>query len=69
MREACIPPLAGLNTEVDVQLEAIVRTALANEPADRYESPTRLAEALTRYLHTRGTVTTAYDLRAVLLDD
>ena len=54
------------NPEVDRQLDAIVRTALAKEPDDRYEDVDKLSNSLLGYLSSRGLVTTAYDHCAVL---
>lgn len=68
VRAATIPPLAELNPTVERHLEAIVRTAVAKEPEDRYEHVAQFREALERYLADRGVVSTPYDLRAVLGD-
>jgi serine/threonine-protein kinase len=68
VRQGSIPPLAVLNPEVDAQLEAILRTALAKDPADRYENVGAFAAALSRYASMRGIMATDYDLRAVIGD-
>ena len=43
VRQARVPSIAALNPEVEPELEAIVRKALAREPNDRYQSAADLA--------------------------
>jgi serine/threonine-protein kinase len=69
VRGAIIPSLIAFNDEVDRDLDAIVRKALANERFARYDSIDELGEALLQYLSARGIVMTSYDLRAVLGDE
>jgi serine/threonine-protein kinase len=66
VREAFVPPLTNLNPEVNSDLEAIVRTALAKNPKERYETVEQLGGALGAYLSRRGIVMSVSDLRSLL---
>ncbi len=49
VRQARVPSLQALNPEIDAELEAIVRKALARDPAERYQHAEDLGEALVQY--------------------
>jgi hypothetical protein len=66
VREAFVPALTSLASDVDARLEVIVGTAVAEAPADRYENLKELSDALADYLTSRGLVSTPYDLRELL---
>lgn len=62
VRAAIIPA-----SDVDRDIDAILRRALAKECAARYDSVDELARALLDYLTVRGIVITSNDLRALLV--
>jgi hypothetical protein len=68
VRSASIPPLASLVPDMDPYLDAIVRTALAVEPADRYESLDAFRDALVQYLSQRNIVIGPAELRGAFAD-
>jgi serine/threonine-protein kinase len=72
IRRARIPSIAAINPSVDLELEGIVRKALARNRDDRYETAADLGEALTTYLFSHGLKATARDValavRAVQAD-
>ena len=54
VRQAKIPSIAALNTEIEPEIEAVVRKALARDPNDRYANAEDLQQALAQYLFSRG---------------
>jgi len=48
--KAYVPPLKNLNPEVDEDLEAIIRKALARDPNDRYQTAEELQIAIFEYV-------------------
>ncbi|WP_428268679.1 serine/threonine protein kinase [Haliangium sp.] len=68
VRQARIPSIAALNPEVEQELEAIVRKALARDPAERYQHAADLGDALAQYLFSRRMKVTARDLAALVKD-
>ena len=68
MRQARIPSLSALNPEIDAELEAIVRKALARDPDDRYQNAGDLGEALSQYLFSHRMKVTARDITTLVRD-
>ncbi|GAB4559792.1 MAG: hypothetical protein Tsb0020_05910 [Haliangiales bacterium] len=68
VRQARIPSIAALNPEIEPDLEAIVRKALARDPNERYQNAADLGDALAQYLFSRRMKVTARDLAAVVKD-
>ncbi len=54
VRNAKIPPIRPQNPQVEVELEDIVRKALAKRKEDRFQSATDLQDALAQYSYSRG---------------
>ena len=46
VRQARVPSIAALNPEIEPELEAVVRKALARDPNERYQSAADLGDAL-----------------------
>jgi eukaryotic-like serine/threonine-protein kinase len=68
VRQARVPSVAALNPEVEPELEAIVRKALAKEPDDRYQSAADLGDALAQYLFSRRMKVTSRDIASLVRD-
>src|SRR3954463_6548754 len=68
VRQARIPSIAALNPEIEPELEAVVRKALAREPNDRYQSAADLGDALANYLFSRKMKVTSRDIAALVRD-
>ncbi|HET9987472.1 MAG TPA: serine/threonine-protein kinase [Kofleriaceae bacterium] len=68
VRQARVPSIAALNPEVEPELEAIVRKALAREPNDRYQNAADLGDALTQYLFSHRMKVTARDIANIVRD-
>jgi serine/threonine-protein kinase len=68
VRQARVPSLSPLNPEVDADLDAVVRKALARDPRDRYQHATDLQEALAHVLFSRGWKVTSNDIRALVAE-
>jgi len=65
--QACeCPPPELLRPEVPSELVAIVKTAMARLPADRYQDAGRMYEALLAFLYTQGSRYAAHDLAEFL---
>lgn len=62
VREARIPSIGAINVDVDIELEQIVKKALARNPDDRYQHAADLGDALSQYLFSRGIKVTARDI-------
>ncbi len=68
VREAHVPSIAAVNPWVEPELEAVVRKALAREPADRYQDAADLGDALTHYLFSRGMKVGARNVAGLVTD-
>jgi serine/threonine protein kinase len=68
VRQAKIPSVQAINPEVDSDLEAVVRKALARDPRDRYQSANDLQEAIAQILFSRSMKVTNTDVRALVLE-
>ncbi len=68
VRQARIPSMAAHNPEIEPELEAIVRKALARDPQDRYSAAADLGDALTQYLFSRRMKVTARDIAGLVRD-
>ncbi len=64
VRQAKVPSITADNPDVEPELDAIVRKALALDPDDRYQDAADLADDLSQYLYSRGMKVTARDLAA-----
>jgi serine/threonine protein kinase/tetratricopeptide (TPR) repeat protein len=65
--QACeYPPIELLRPDVPPELVAILRTALAKEPVDRYPDAGRMYEALLAFLYAQGSRFGAHDLAELL---
>jgi serine/threonine-protein kinase len=68
VRQARIPSIAALNPEVEPELEAVVRKALAKDVNDRYQNAADLGDALAQYLFSRRMKVTARDIAGLVRD-
>jgi serine/threonine-protein kinase len=68
VRQARVPSIAALNPEIEPELEAIVRKALAKDVNDRYQSAADLGDALAQYLFSRRMKVTARDIAGLVRD-
>jgi serine/threonine protein kinase len=68
VRQARVPSIAALNPEIEPELEAVVRKALARETDDRYQNAADLADALAQYLFSRRMKVTARDIATLVKD-
>jgi serine/threonine-protein kinase len=68
VRQARVPSIAALNPEIEPELEAIVRKALAKDVSDRYQNAADLGDALAQYLFSRRMKVTARDIAALVRD-
>ena len=68
VRQAKIPSVQAINPEVDSDLEAVIRKALARDPRDRYQNANDLQEAIAQILFSRGMKVTNTDVRALVLE-
>ncbi|HUJ58230.1 MAG TPA: serine/threonine-protein kinase [Kofleriaceae bacterium] len=68
VRQARVPSIAALNPEIEPELEAVVRKALARDPADRYQNAADLGDALAQYLFSRRMKVTARDIAGLVRD-
>jgi eukaryotic-like serine/threonine-protein kinase len=68
VRQARVPSMAALNPEIEPELEAVVRKALARDPQDRYPHAADLGDALSQYLFSRRMKVTARDIAALVRD-
>jgi eukaryotic-like serine/threonine-protein kinase len=62
VRQARIPSIIAVNPNVDLELDAIVRRALAREREQRYDTAADLGEALSAYLFKHGLKATSKDV-------
>src|SRR5262245_58035283 len=68
VRQARVPSIAALNPEIEPELEAIVRKALAKDVNDRYQNAADLGDALAQYLFSRRMKVTARDVAGLVKD-
>ncbi|KAB2896996.1 MAG: serine/threonine protein kinase, partial [Kofleriaceae bacterium] len=68
VRQARIPSIQALNPEIEPELEAVVRKALARDPNDRYQHAADLGDALAQYLFSRRMKVTARDIAQLVRD-
>ncbi len=68
VRQAKVPSMAALNPEIELELEQVVRKALARDPEERYASANDLADALAQYLFSRRMKVTARDISNLVKD-
>ncbi len=68
VRQARVPSIAAINPEIDAELEAIVRKALARDPDDRYASAADLGDALSQFLFSHRMKVTARDIANLVRD-
>lgn len=66
VRQAHVPPIAPQNPEVGPELEAIIRKALAKDPAQRYQRADDLGDALAQYLFGHNLKVTARDIEQLV---
>jgi serine/threonine-protein kinase len=66
VRDADIPSLRALNPAVPMELEEILRKALARNVEDRFQTAQELGRRLSGYLAATGSVVTAYDVAAYM---
>ncbi len=62
VQQASVPSIAHLNTEVDLELEELLRKSLSRNPSDRYQSAREFGDALAGYLFSHQMKVTAYDI-------
>ena len=68
VRQARVPSIAALNPDLEPELEAVVRMALARDPKDRYQEAADLGDALAQYLFSRRMKVTSRDIAAIVRD-
>src|SRR5215471_1775581 len=66
VRQARIPAIQPLNPDVDADLEAVVRRALAREPRDRFQGAADLQDAIAQILFSRGMKVTSRDIATIV---
>src|SRR5262245_3817831 len=62
VRQARVPSIQQQNREVEPELEAIVRKALARDATARYQTAGELQESIAQYLFSRGMKITSRDI-------
>jgi serine/threonine-protein kinase len=68
VRQARVPSIAALNPEIEPELEAVVRKALAREVDERYQNAADLGDALAQYLFSRRMKVTSRDIAGLVRD-
>jgi serine/threonine protein kinase len=68
VRQAKVPALQPLNSEIEPELEQVVRKALSKDPEDRYQNAADLGDALAQFLFSRRMKVTARDIAALVKD-
>ena len=63
-----MPSLTALNPNIDAELDGIVRTALARDPAQRFQSAADVGDALAHYLFAREWKVTSRDVANLVRD-
>ena len=68
VRQARVPSIAALNPEIEPELEAVIRKALARDANDRYQTAEDLGDALSQYLYSRRMKVTSRDIAGLVRD-
>ncbi|MBP8805328.1 MAG: serine/threonine protein kinase [Kofleriaceae bacterium] len=68
VREARVPSVTALNPNVDAELDAIVRKALARDPVERYQTAADVGDALANYLFSHELKVTSRDVANLVRD-
>ncbi|MBA3502118.1 MAG: serine/threonine protein kinase [Myxococcota bacterium] len=68
VRQARVPSIAAINSDVESELEQVVRKALARDPEERYQTANDLGDALAQYLFSRRMKVTARDISILVKD-
>ena len=68
VRQARVPSIAALNPEIEPELEAIVRKALAKDVNDRYQNAADLGDALAQYIFSKRMKVTSRDISGLVRD-
>ena len=68
VRQARVPSLTAHNSEIEPELDQVVRKALAQDPDDRYQNAADLGDALAQFLFSRRMKVTARDIAALVKD-
>ena len=66
VRQARVPSVVQQNAEVEPELEAIVRKALARDVEQRFQTAGELQDAIAQYLFSRGLKVTSRDIAALV---
>lgn len=66
VRKGVVPPMQQFNANIRPELENIVRTALAVDPNQRYQTCDDLAESLAHFLFSTQLKVTGFDIRRTL---
>src|SRR5262245_60822475 len=66
VRQAKIPAVMPLNSDVDADLEAVVRRALARDPRDRFQHAADFQDAVAQVLFSRGMKVTSRDIATMV---
>ena len=66
VRKAEVPSMRAVNPEIPAELEEIIRSALAREPADRYQEASDFADDLLGFLFSRKLKVSGRTLRGLL---
>src|SRR5579871_4491901 len=68
VRQARVPSIAQQNQEVEPDLEAVVRKALAKDVNARYQTAADLGDAIAQFLFSRGMKVTSRDISQLVRD-
>ncbi len=68
VRQARVPSISQQNPEVEPELEAVVRKALARDLDQRFQTAGELQDAIAQYLFSRGLKVTNRDIAAIVRD-
>jgi serine/threonine protein kinase len=68
VRAAEVPSIVAQNPEVTLELETIIRRALARDPAERYQAARDLADDLLGFLFSRSLKVSGRDLTDIIAD-
>jgi serine/threonine-protein kinase len=66
VRQSRVPAIRPLNPDVDPDLEAVVRKALARDPRDRFQQAADLQDAIAQVLFSRGMKVTSRDIANIV---
>jgi serine/threonine-protein kinase len=68
VRQARVPSIAQQNADVEPELEAVVRKALAKDLNGRFQTAGELQDAIAQYLFSRGLKVTSRDIAQLVRD-